>query len=116
MCNEVVEKDPYTPKFSPDRYKTQKISVKDVREDPYTLQYIPMDLNIQEMCNTVMEEDLYNLIYVPDWFFAPKMLVDLDNIDDLNSDDCNKVVDWYYDYRKRKLFKKQIDKELLPIV
>ena len=55
------------------------------------------------MCITVMNEDLYNLIHVPDWFVAPKMLVNLDNVDDLNSDDCNKVVDLYDDYKERNV-------------
>ena len=67
------------------------------------------------MCEKSVKK-IWSLIYVYDWFVTPKMLEDLDNDKDLNSDtDHGELVKWYDDYKQRKDQKAQIKEELVPI-
>ena len=87
MCNEAMQKVPWTLEFVPDQYKTQ------------------------EMCNEVMQKvpDPEMLEHVPDQFVILQEMLYEEFIDD------DVFITWYKGYKQRKAQKAQIKEELMPV-
>ena len=49
MCNEAVEVDPYTLRFIPNHFKTQKMCDDAVEKYPSSLNFVPVHLRTHEM-------------------------------------------------------------------
>ena len=68
------------------------------------------------MCEKTVEKEPYALEYIPDWFVIPKLLEDLDDDKDLNSDEeFDEVIKCCNGYKQRKAQKVKMKEELLPI-
>ena len=91
--------------FVPDRFKTQEMCEKVVKESPWHLKHVPDHLKIQEMCKEVVDQRLYLLQHVPDWFVTQQV----------NPSHNDKRTEWYEGYKKRRVQKAQIKKELMLV-
>ena len=65
------------------------------------------------MCDKAVKDDPSFLQFVPDWFVTQGLT------DVWYHDDCwchdDEMIEWYNGYKKRKVQKAQIKKELMPI-
>ena len=105
MCSKAMRENPAAFFFVPDHFKTQEMCEKVVKESPWHLKHVPDHLKIQEMCKEVVDQRLYLLQHVPDWFVTQQV----------NPWHNDKRTEWYEGYKKRRVQKAQIKKELMPI-
>ena len=89
----------------PDRFKIQEMCIKAVEVDPWKLYYVPDHFKSQKMCDGLVSEDPFSLQYVPDWFVMQEQVKIWHDDDDYCNDD--EIVEWYDDYKNRKVVKAQ---------
>ena len=65
------------------------------------------------MCDNIVKDDTSSLQFVPDWFVTQEP-IDVWYDDDYWYHD-DKMIEWYNGYKKQKVQKAQIKKELMPI-
>ena len=87
--------------------------IKAVEVDPWQLYDVPDHFKSQKMCDAIVSEDPYSLQYIPHWFVTQEQVKIWHDDDDYCND--NEIVEWYDDYKKRKVQKAQIKEELMPI-
>ena len=115
VYNKEVRREPGSLEFIPDILKTQEMCNEAVRRKPRSLEFVPDHLKTQEMCNKVVEACPYHLKYVPDWFVTRERLCIWYDYSEYHDDDENTFFNWYEGYKKRKVQKAQIEKELMPV-
>ena len=109
MCNEAVQRAPWTLEHVSDQYKTQEMCNKVVQGDPWTLEHVPDQYETQELCNEALQRDPEVLEYVPDWFVTLQKMW----YEEFDDDDEN--IMWRDAYIKRKAQKAKIKEKLMPI-
>ena len=96
-----------------DRFKTQEMYIRAVEVDPLQLIDVLDHFKTQEMCDDAVWRDPFSLQFVPDWFVTQEQINLWDGDDDYCNDD--KIIKWYEGYKRCRVQKAQIKKELLPI-
>ena len=86
---------------------------KAIEEDPWQLDTLPDRFKNQEMCNKSIKAGPYQLKDAPHWF-ATQQQIDIWYDGDYCSHDYE-IIECYEGYKKRKVQKASIKKELLPI-
>ena len=108
LCNEAVQRAPWTLEHVSDQYKTQEICNKAVQGDPWTLEHVSDQCETQELCNEALQRDPEVPEYIPDWFVTLKKMW----YEEFDDDDEN--IMWRDAYIKRKAQKAKIKEKLMP--
>ena len=74
------------------------------------LQFIIDQCKTQDMHEKAVNDYPFMLKFVSYWSVTPKTLQVLDNVEDLDD-----LIVWYNKYKNRKVYKKELYKELMPI-
>lgn len=92
MRDEAEHNGPYLLKLIPDSFKTQEMSIKEVKEDPGDLGHVAYHFNTQVKCdNSVCEDPRFSQLF-PD-LFARLKLVEMCH-DHRNYYDDDKLTEW----------------------
>ena len=79
---------------------------KVVKLFPSRLKYVPDEIKAKVMCEKAIERVSNTLQYISDWFITLKVLEDFDN---------DVLITWRIAYKQSKIWKKQRERELIPI-
>ena len=93
-----------------DHLNTKKMCDGVVDIKPWLLKYVSGHLKTRRMCDKPVREDTFSLQYIPDWIAVLQEMW----YEDFDDDD-DELIEWYEGYKKRKVQKAKIKKELMPI-
>ena len=109
MCNEAVQRAPWTLVWVSAWLLTQQMCNEAVQSYPWTLEHVPDQYKTQEMCNEAVQREPEVLEHVLDWFVTlQKMWYE-------EFDDDDELITWRDAYMKCKAQKAKIKEELMPV-